>query len=150
MTPAEMARLYTEEKWSVNRIAGMIHRSKATVIYHLRAQGVVTRGKSEARSLVSSWHEWWDDAKVAKLRRMWADGLTAAEIGRRLGCTKSAALGKAHRLGLPTRDARQKKERAIAKAAAEFKHRSLIEFPPCLQARWIEALGKVKAMRGTE
>ena len=156
MTPAEIARLYTEEKWSATRIAAMIRRSKATVLYHLRAQGVTTRGKSEARSMASPWHYFWDAAKLAKLRRMWAEELTASEIGRRLGCTKSAVLGKASRIGLPQRNVRRKTEREIstaaqaAKAAAEFKHRSLIEFPPHMQARWLDALGEVKAMRGTE
>lgn len=156
MNPVEIARLYTEEKWSATRIAATIRRSKVTVLYHLRNQGVVTRGKSEARSMVSGWWEWWNDERTAQLRRMWADGRTASEIGRRLGCTKSAVLGKAHRIGLPQRNARSKTEKQIAnaaqaaKAAATFEHRSLIKFPPHLQARWEDALAEVKAQRGTE
>lgn len=45
----------------------------------------------------------WNDEAIARLRMMWADGLTTAEIGRRLGVTKNAVVGKSHRLLLPPR-----------------------------------------------
>ena len=45
----------------------------------------------------------WNDASVAKLRALWAEGLSTAEVGRRLGVSKNAAVGKAHRLHLPAR-----------------------------------------------
>ena len=45
----------------------------------------------------------WPDAKVAALRFLWDAGISAAEIGRRLGYTKSAVVGKAHRLCLTPR-----------------------------------------------
>lgn len=48
---------------------------------------------------------WEDAAFTAKLRRLWADRkLSTAEIGRRLGVSKSCVCGKAGRLGLPRRD----------------------------------------------
>ncbi|OYV34432.1 MAG: GcrA cell cycle regulator [Acidocella sp. 20-61-6] len=40
---------------------------------------------------------------MAKLRTLWADGLSTAEIGRRLNISKNAVVGKAHRLNLPPR-----------------------------------------------
>lgn len=40
-----------------------------------------------------------DDA----LRQLWAEGLSGAEIGRRLGISKNAVTGRVHRLGLPAR-----------------------------------------------
>lgn len=48
----------------------------------------------------------WDDGTfLAKFRRLWADKtLSTAEIGRRLGVSKSAVCGKAGRLNLPRRD----------------------------------------------
>jgi GcrA cell cycle regulator len=46
--------------------------------------------------------EWNDDA-IAKLRALWAEGLSTAEIGRRMGVSKNAVVGKAHRLNLPSR-----------------------------------------------
>lgn len=46
----------------------------------------------------------WTDARSEQLRELWADRtLTAAEIGRRIGATKNAVLGQAHRMGLPSK-----------------------------------------------
>jgi GcrA cell cycle regulator len=39
------------------------------------------------------------------LRTEWASNASTAEIGRRMGITKSAVIGKAHRMGLPAREA---------------------------------------------
>src|SRR6202000_1439118 len=40
---------------------------------------------------------------IVRLRALWDEGLSTAEIGRRLGVSKNAVVGKAHRLGLPAR-----------------------------------------------
>lgn len=45
----------------------------------------------------------WDDGKITRLKTFWAEGLTTAEIGRRLGVTKNAVVGKVSRLHLPGR-----------------------------------------------
>ena len=45
----------------------------------------------------------WNEETISRLRAMWAEGLTTAEIGRRLGVTKNAVVGKSHRLMLPPR-----------------------------------------------
>lgn len=45
----------------------------------------------------------WNDARIAELGRLWQEGLSTAEIGRRLGISKNAVVGKAHRLNLPSR-----------------------------------------------
>lgn len=45
----------------------------------------------------------WTDEMVRALRVMWDGGLPTEEIGRRLGVSKNAAIGKAHRLHLPGR-----------------------------------------------
>jgi GcrA cell cycle regulator len=45
----------------------------------------------------------WTDAVILSLRALWDEGLSTAEIGRRLGVTKNAVVGKAHRLELPAR-----------------------------------------------
>ena len=45
----------------------------------------------------------WTDETIAHLRGLWDEGHTTAEIGRRLGITKNAVVGKAHRLNLPAR-----------------------------------------------
>jgi len=46
--------------------------------------------------------EWTEDA-IAKLTTAWADGLSTAEIGRQMGISKNAVVGKAHRLNLTSR-----------------------------------------------
>ncbi len=46
--------------------------------------------------------EWTDDT-IRELRRLWSEGHSTAEIGRRMGISKNAVVGKAHRLDLPAR-----------------------------------------------
>jgi GcrA cell cycle regulator len=45
----------------------------------------------------------WNEETIARLRALWAEGLSTAEIGRRMGVSKNAVVGKAHRLNLPPR-----------------------------------------------
>jgi GcrA cell cycle regulator len=45
----------------------------------------------------------WNEETIARLRELWAEGLSTAEIGRRMGVSKNAVVGKAHRLNLPAR-----------------------------------------------
>lgn len=41
----------------------------------------------------------WSDERIDRLRTLFADGLTARQIGDELGCSRNAVLGKIHRLG---------------------------------------------------
>lgn len=45
----------------------------------------------------------WTEEAIGRLRLLWAEGHSTAEIGRRLGVSKNAVVGKAHRLDLPAR-----------------------------------------------
>ena len=45
----------------------------------------------------------WNDENVEKLRELWDQGLPTAQIGKLLGFTKNAVVGKAHRIGLERR-----------------------------------------------
>ena len=45
----------------------------------------------------------WNDENVEKLRDLWDQGLPPAQIGKLLGFTKNAVVGKAHRIGLERR-----------------------------------------------
>ena len=45
----------------------------------------------------------WNDENVARLRDLWDQGLPTAQIGKLLGFTKNAVVGKAHRIGLERR-----------------------------------------------
>ena len=65
----------------------------------------------------------WTDERIETLKRLWARGDSASIIGRHLNVSRSAVLGKVHRLGL---DARKEKKPApvaetqdvVARAAA--------------------------------
>ena len=45
----------------------------------------------------------WDENNVSKLKELWDQGLPTAQIGKLLGFTKNAVVGKAHRIGLERR-----------------------------------------------
>lgn len=45
----------------------------------------------------------WDDKTIARLRDLWAEGHSTAAIGRKMGVSKNAVVGKSHRLDLPAR-----------------------------------------------
>ncbi len=45
----------------------------------------------------------WTDVAKARLRNLWDEGLSTAEIGRRLNVSKNSVIGQAHRLALPKR-----------------------------------------------
>ena len=45
----------------------------------------------------------WTEHRIAELTRLWPTGLSAAGIGREIGMSKNAVIGKAHRIGLPKR-----------------------------------------------
>jgi len=45
----------------------------------------------------------WTEEAIARLRVLWDEGHSTAEIGRRMSVSKNAVVGKAHRLNLPAR-----------------------------------------------
>ena len=45
----------------------------------------------------------WNDDNVSRLRELWDQGLPTSQIGKLLGFTKNAVVGKAHRIGLERR-----------------------------------------------
>ncbi len=45
----------------------------------------------------------WNEQTIGRLRALWAEGHSTAEIGRRLGVSKNAIVGKVHRLQLDGR-----------------------------------------------
>lgn len=60
----------------------------------------------------------WTDETIARLKALWQEGLSTAEIGRQLGITKNAVVGKAHRLALPPRPSPIRRQAAKTGAAA--------------------------------
>ncbi|HEV7458389.1 MAG TPA: GcrA family cell cycle regulator [Roseococcus sp.] len=45
----------------------------------------------------------WTSEAIERLRALWSEGHSTAEIGRRMGVSKNSVVGKAHRLQLPAR-----------------------------------------------
>jgi GcrA cell cycle regulator len=75
----------------------------------------------------------WTDEIIAQLKELWGEGLSTAEIGRRLSITKNAVVGKAHRLGLPPRPSpirRDGKPKAASPEKAEKPAAPAIETTP--------------------
>lgn len=46
----------------------------------------------------------WPASDIGRLQELWAEGHSANEIGRKMGRSKNAVVGKAHRLNLPARE----------------------------------------------
>lgn len=55
----------------------------------------------------------WTDERVEELKRLWAEGHSASEIGRRLRITRNGVLGKVHRLKLPGRKVETRKRDSV-------------------------------------
>ncbi|QNT77838.1 GcrA family cell cycle regulator [Entomobacter blattae] len=71
----------------------------------------------------------WTEETIARLRALWDEGLSTAEIGRQLSITKNAVVGKAHRLGLPSRPSpiRRSSTKTVEKGVEKEKKEQLIE-----------------------
>jgi GcrA cell cycle regulator len=73
----------------------------------------------------------WTEELIARLRALWAEGHSTAEIGRRMGISKNAVVGKAHRLELPARPSPiQRSEAAPRRAGSEVRRPSRPALPP--------------------
>lgn len=112
-------------------LAQMPHRTEQSVwarLKRLRYYGIVGRRPERARpSTTPKHHPEWPPERIEQLRALWAEGLSTAEIGRRMGCGKNAIVGKAHRLFLPPRPSPIKRS-AEPKASAVLRAR--VTLPP--------------------
>ena len=63
----------------------------------------------------------WTDEQVEELKKLWNKGLTTGEIGKALGVSKNAVVGKAHRLGLNGRPSPIRRNEEEATAQTEEK-----------------------------
>lgn len=58
----------------------------------------------------------WTDEMIEELKKMWHEGLTTGEIGKRLNVSKNSIVGKVHRLGLSGRPSPIKKKDEVQPA----------------------------------
>ena len=64
----------------------------------------------------------WTDERCDELRQHWADGLSASQVAIEMGCvSRSAVIGKVHRLHLPVRRTLQASPNAWSPAAKRHK-----------------------------
>ena len=63
----------------------------------------------------------WTEDQITELVKLWNEGKTTAEIGRALGKTKNAVVGKAHRLSLSARPSPIKRSKAAETATPSAK-----------------------------
>jgi GcrA cell cycle regulator len=70
----------------------------------------------------------WSEALIARASELWLAGFTGGEIGRRLGLSRSAIMGKLRRLGLLRNDRRPRVP--IRRAARLLKTTEQVSKPP--------------------
>jgi GcrA cell cycle regulator len=81
----------------------------------------------------------WTAEAIERLKALWAEGHSTAEIGRRMGISKNAVVGKAHRLNLPARPSPIRRDAAPRPAPAPRAPRPvpaarMVSPPPMLRA----------------
>jgi hypothetical protein len=154
---AEVARLYTEEKLGSNAIAARYGCCGESIRYLLCKAGVPIRSKTDAARLSHGAVDTiWTEERLAKLRKLWAEGKTGQQIAEILGdvCSRRAVIAKAHRLGLAGRKASIaiRRQRAATVAPETLKRMSLdyslIQLPPHLQVVFDALVAEVRAERG--
>ena len=60
----------------------------------------------------------WNEERVALLRKLWTEGLSASQIAKQLGgVTRNAVIGKVHRLGLAGRATPSRPAKRTVRAA---------------------------------
>jgi len=87
----------------------------------------------------------WTDERIALLRKLWAESLSASQIAGRLGgVTRNAVIGKVHRLGLSKRVTASRLSR---KRGEEEKKAALKAEAAAEETRRVEAFDRIKRQR---
>jgi hypothetical protein len=79
----------------VARMFGISHQAVSIAL--------IRSGRTPRRKGPNTCNVIWTDDLMAALRDLWDQGIPTAEIGRRIGASNNAVIGKAHRLDLPAR-----------------------------------------------
>jgi GcrA cell cycle regulator len=59
----------------------------------------------------------WNEERTATLRKLWLEGMSASQVARQLGgVSRSAVIGKVHRLGITVRDIPTRQRTAVRTA----------------------------------
>jgi GcrA cell cycle regulator len=61
----------------------------------------------------------WNDERIEALAKLWREGLSASQVARQLGgISRSAVIGKVHRLGIAGRDAPSRPNALVGRPAS--------------------------------
>jgi hypothetical protein len=105
---------------SYRQIADALGISVGTVQWLALKAGIAPTSAGHARMS-------WPAGMLARGRKLWDEGFPTATIGRQLGVTKSAVIGKAHREGWPARPSPiLRGQQESAKAARERTRRARV------------------------
>ena len=92
-------------------------RERARRKRHLRS---LEHGLGPINRAPSSSTQSWTDERVDLLKELWGDGLPASQIARKLtGVSRSAVIGKAHRLGLSEKSIARRPEKVQRRTRAQ-------------------------------
>src|SRR3954469_6834699 len=68
----------------------------------------------------------WNEERTATLRKLWLEGMSASQVARQLGgVSRSAVIGKVHRLGITVRDI-PSRQRATVRTAVRAQPRARV------------------------
>lgn len=87
---------------SATKVAQDLHISHNKVIDVRNELGLI-RHSTKDKPRKPEINPFWTDEVICQFRQLWTDGHSTAEIGRRLGTSKGAIVGKANRLCLDER-----------------------------------------------
>ena len=60
----------------------------------------------------------WNEDRTATLRKLWLEGMSASQVARQLGgVSRSAVIGKVHRLGITVRDVPARQRNVVRTAS---------------------------------
>ena len=79
----------------------------------------------------------WTEQRLEMLKSLWNEGLSISQIGQKLGVTRNAVAGKAHRLGLPKRQSPISVSSITARIKAKKNEEEASELPLRLALRKI-------------
>lgn len=81
----------------------------------------------------------WTNEAIDQLRALWAEGHSTAEIGRRMGISKNAVVGKAHRLNLSARPSPIRREPGAPRQAQPRRSVAPTVRPPMMPMRRLDS-----------
>lgn len=98
----------------------------------------------------------WNEERTATLRKLWLEGLSASQVARQLGgVSRSAVIGKVHRLGITAREIPPRQRAAVRTASrAQPRNRStreaIIAPRPALRLAAIAEMTATQSILGLE